>query len=500
VGIRTQQAGALTVATAQQVRDGLHRALAQYGAADSPAEVALAILAMHTALETAFRACLEGAPVPAHTREALQEPGGIRFPDLVDLVGDYTDILGTDPSARALLVSLNTTRARIAHPTEKLPQEQIAKDARQLAEVVVVLWLRMFPDSQPPSLGPASSTARADSWHTPALGRAAPRAADRVATERHTVSDTQPRSSALGLDRAAAPNAADPDGDGRPESERPRSNGSILLRSLWRGQPVRSRWLLKLLIASIAALVASEVWNWAVALARWPAPVKPVSLLLAVLTLGLAFWSAGELVRAVWAVGLRRILVAVTVVYALSLVAHEVAASGEHGAGRAILESVQAVNRSASTLVMDFARSIASAPADFRFAYTGRRSPFQVPGMPAHPAVPEGTVRGSSATAVESPPAPADVSQASQASGSSGQPDSEGLRIGDTVTVVGMDGQPLTARAGPGTVYGVTAGFDEGSLLVVLEGPADGGGYTWWRVRGDGGEGWCADRWLVPVR
>ena len=38
----------------------------------------------------------------------------------------------------------------------------------------------------------------------------------------------------------------------------------------------------------------------------------------------------------------------------------------------------------------------------------------------------------------------------------------------------------------------------EGTTLVVLDGPEEADGYTWWQVRTpDGAEGWAAGTWLV---
>ncbi|MBX0328974.1 hypothetical protein K2Z83_14950 [Oscillochloris sp. ZM17-4] len=54
----------------------------------------------------------------------------------------------------------------------------------------------------------------------------------------------------------------------------------------------------------------------------------------------------------------------------------------------------------------------------------------------------------------------------------------------------------LRARAAPGLAGSirVVARFPEGSEVTVIEGPAQVDGLTWWRIGGDAGEGWSAER------
>lgn len=54
-------------------------------------------------------------------------------------------------------------------------------------------------------------------------------------------------------------------------------------------------------------------------------------------------------------------------------------------------------------------------------------------------------------------------------------------------------------RSTPGIDGEVIARVAEGTLVVVIDGAAQADGYTWWRVRGDWGEGWCAAEFLEPT-
>jgi len=67
---------------------------------------------------------------------------------------------------------------------------------------------------------------------------------------------------------------------------------------------------------------------------------------------------------------------------------------------------------------------------------------------------------------------------------------------GATVIVTAVGG--LNLRVQPSTGATVVITVKEGSSLVVLEGPQEGGGFTWWKLRTtDGKEGWGAAQYLT---
>lgn len=69
---------------------------------------------------------------------------------------------------------------------------------------------------------------------------------------------------------------------------------------------------------------------------------------------------------------------------------------------------------------------------------------------------------------------------------------------GAQVVVQGTGGTGLNLRAEPGTGAQIVTNAREGTVLTVLEGPQEAGGYTWWRMRAPGGqEGWGAANWIV---
>lgn len=69
---------------------------------------------------------------------------------------------------------------------------------------------------------------------------------------------------------------------------------------------------------------------------------------------------------------------------------------------------------------------------------------------------------------------------------------------GVEVTVQGVGEDGLNVRAEPNTDADILETVDEGSSLTILEGPSEGSGYTWWKVRTAAGtEGWVVVDFLV---
>lgn len=74
------------------------------------------------------------------------------------------------------------------------------------------------------------------------------------------------------------------------------------------------------------------------------------------------------------------------------------------------------------------------------------------------------------------------------------------VTVGFYAQVVNTAGAGLSVRGGPSTdnIKLLTAG--EGTVVLVLEGPTEGSGFTWWKVLlDDGTEGWMAAQYLSPA-
>lgn len=76
----------------------------------------------------------------------------------------------------------------------------------------------------------------------------------------------------------------------------------------------------------------------------------------------------------------------------------------------------------------------------------------------------------------------------------------EEITPGYYAVVVNTEGFGVTVRGGPSTNNVPLVVANEGTILFVFGGPAEGNGFLWWQVRlDDGTEGWAAADFLAPA-
>ena len=74
------------------------------------------------------------------------------------------------------------------------------------------------------------------------------------------------------------------------------------------------------------------------------------------------------------------------------------------------------------------------------------------------------------------------------------------IALGYYAAVSGTGDAGLTVRGGPSTDNVRVLRAEEGTLMLVIGGPEEGGDFMWWQVRLlDGTEGWVAGRYLAPA-
>jgi hypothetical protein len=74
------------------------------------------------------------------------------------------------------------------------------------------------------------------------------------------------------------------------------------------------------------------------------------------------------------------------------------------------------------------------------------------------------------------------------------------LSAGYYATVANTDGLGLTVRGGPNTTNVVVEVVDEGTVVLILDGPQEAEDFSWWQVRLDNGlEGWAVGNYLEPA-
>ena len=76
-------------------------------------------------------------------------------------------------------------------------------------------------------------------------------------------------------------------------------------------------------------------------------------------------------------------------------------------------------------------------------------------------------------------------------------PPADSVGVGEHVIVYGTGVEGIRFRSGPGTDYTTLAILKDGGKLLVVGGPEEADGFTWWRLESeDGTVGWAAEAWL----
>lgn len=74
------------------------------------------------------------------------------------------------------------------------------------------------------------------------------------------------------------------------------------------------------------------------------------------------------------------------------------------------------------------------------------------------------------------------------------------ITVGFYAQVANTDDFGVTVRGGPSTSNVPLLIADEGTILFVMDGPEEAGGFLWWQVQlSDGTEGWVAGSFLIPA-
>ena len=315
-------------------------ALRQYSIAESEAEIEQSILALHTGLDEAFRAYLAS--------ESRDEVGHleVNFPELVDLIRDYTDLFEGDPRLPRLLTALNATRIKIAHPRGDKPSpQQIANDAEQLARLARRFWRGLFGERCPASL---------------------------------VVPYPKP---VARLSQPLEPPPVEPGAQRSP----PSSKLVRVLRSLWRDEiepRFQSKLFFKRLIA-IAILFTLAKWckNGAISTARWPEPIKYGGIALFLVAVGLFLWGIVTIWKILQQLRLRGLLIVLGVGYLLLISTLVLTSDSPLPLHQEALLTTKRLIVAAGHRIREVGQTLVEAPEEFRFAFTGHRRPLQLSGM-----------------------------------------------------------------------------------------------------------------------
>jgi hypothetical protein len=325
-----------------QAREWLINALWQYFEADSEAEVELAVLALHKGLEEALRAYLARLGYDEIDYRQLS------FPELVDMIRDHTDLFGGDPKLPPLLVSLNTTRAKIAHPGEDKPTpKEIAQDAGQFADLIRRFWPQLFGETYP----------------TPLFKPPKPK-----------------------QDRPVIPEPPVEPRPAMPEAQRlPSSKLGQFLKRLWKDEtePRFQKGLFLKRAITIVIFFALAKWckDGAIYTARWPEPVKYVGVALFLLAVGLSVWGVLTVWKVLRQLRLRGLLIILGIGYVVIVGASVLTSDNPLPFQQEVWLATRQLVTSSTRRARDISQVLIRTSGEFRFAYTGQRRPVKLAGM-----------------------------------------------------------------------------------------------------------------------
>ncbi len=333
----------------RQAERTLRSALQECAQANTDAKQAHAILSLQDGLDSAFRAYL------ARLGVADIDSLPVGYPALVNLVRDQTGLFAGDPLLPALLVSLNNTRNKIAHPSLGKPTAgELDRDLDQYVKVIRRFWPVIFREPFPEALLATGAT-------------------------------PQPRPEPVPAPQRKPPPEPSPD-RGPPRPPRwPRIKR--FLRQVWSEETaprLQKRLLLKRVAGIVVFLILAKLLkDAALFTARWPAPVKYGGIVLFLLAVALYAWSLILAWKVLRQIRLKGVLISLAVSYIVLLGAVLLTSTSSLPWGQLAWQTTRDWASMGSRAIADAAGSVISAPGDFRVAYLGHRRPVRIPGIDA---------------------------------------------------------------------------------------------------------------------
>jgi len=256
---------------------------------------------------------------------------------------------------------------------------------------------------------------------------------------------------------------------------------------LGRGRPVfqwRALITGTLLVALAVAIYRAALWS-----ARWGGTFKLLAVVVLLLSL-LSLWFG---IRRLWKVvahlGIRGLLI--LIVAGVLLMYLLIGASIGTGLGwGGWWAAGQIMTQQAGEHASNVFDELITVPDDLTVAFFGRSLVGSGEPLIGSNLADTSTSAELAATSAPSDSSPTPVSPSGDVK----------LAVGIVVRVVNTTGSGLRAHTEPGTDTPLTTLFRSGTRLTVVDGPRSAGGYVWWRVKGDTGEGWCAADFLTPVQ
>lgn len=273
-----------------------------------------------------------------------------------------------------------------------------------------------------------------------------------------------------------------------------------LLGRLWKGDGKPTLLWRKLIRVIFLLPLAWLAYTVGLMTVRWPLPVNVVGIAMLIVAGGAFVQSMVDLLTVCVRLGIRRLIVRLLILYLVAVLMVGLAFPSTAPRDITFWGSVAMdIAQWPFDGVRSSARTIVSAPEEIHFAITGRRSPILVPGVEWVDGIPPPPIPANKA------PTGAEAIDSTPISIIEGdglvemvhtvdQP----LRVGNTARVVGTEGAALRGREAPAISAKVVVRFPPQSVVHIIDGPRIADGKTWWKVKGEQGEGWCAAEFLAP--
>lgn len=439
---------------AEKLQRGLQR-LAEAG--DNRDDLGQALLSLHGALEDHCREWLAGNPrISSEERAAVLDRQQVQWKSLLDLMRTHA---GLGEQDRRTILAMNGLRQRVAHG------DSFNGTRRELESYAALVQRLMGRDA-----------------------RQAPIPAPRSATPQPFVQAT--------ADPERVVRVTLPDLSAMPATPPPKPAAFEQLKRLWtgRGSPA-VRWR-SLFGALLAFFVASVAYSLALSSLRWQSPLTIIGWACLALTIALLFLGTQALLKVIFQLGVKRLLIRGGIAYIMAvIITGLIIPSGQQRISH-WLTSAWGVVGFAGSSIGSLLYGLVDAPNAIRFASSGERDPILVPGVSWEGNVPPTPLPVGLIAASAAEDSPAQPSVAGSATPTPPQP-ARPLQIGDQVQIVGTDGAALRIRAAPSGSSHIVTRLSEGSKLEIIDGPQQADGRTWWKVKGDSGEGWCAAEFLA---
>jgi len=252
------------------------------------------------------------------------------------------------------------------------------------------------------------------------------------------------------------------------------------LKKIWWGKKLLKKGIYQTFWSVIRFILSGWLWDIALRLVPMPEPYKKAGVLVAFMGLLFFIWGIRGLWSSLQAFGLSGLCFILGSYFLLLFTFNLLTYSKATSIQERLLPSLTESGTQIWKLTNKIIRNMINAPEDFRFAYTGNSAGDYISGFP--------TPDPNNKIIVEVESTNLGVIR--------------NLSVGGYTSVNTENGNLLDCHSEPDLTFPVSAKFPDKIRLLILEGPMidKQENTTWWKLHGSQGEGWCNEKFLLPVQ